>query len=147
MGGYIRRRGRGSWELTIDLGRDPATGQRKRRFLSVQGKKRDAERALAEALHQRDTGIDITPGKITVADYLRRWLRDYAEGAVAASTFTRYTGIVEHHLIPALGWLKLAELRQPTSRLPTPLLPVTIAEAANSRPRPSLSTTPYCANH
>ena len=111
MGGYIRRRGRGSWEVTVDLGRDPTTGRRRRRFLSVRGNKRDAERALAEAVHQRDTGIDITPGKITVADYLRRWLRDYAEGAVAASTFTRYTGIVEHHLIPNLGRLKLAELR------------------------------------
>lgn len=111
MGGYVRRRGRGSWEVTVDLGRDPATGRRRRRFLSTRGTKRDAERALAEALHQRDTGIDISPGKITVGDYLRRWLRDYAEGAVAASTLARYTGIVEQHLIPALGWLKLAELR------------------------------------
>ncbi len=82
-----------------------------RRFLSVKGTKRDAERALAEALHQRDTGVDISPGKLTVADYLRRWLRDYAAQNVAASTLERYTGIVEHHLIPALGSLRLRDLR------------------------------------
>ncbi len=45
--------------------------------------------------------------ELTVADYLRRWLRDYAAQSVAASTLERYTGIVEHHLIPALGNLRL----------------------------------------
>ena len=111
MAGYIRRRGKDRWQVTVDLGKDPTTGRRRRRFLPVRGTKRDAERALAEALHQRDTGIDVSPGKLTVADYLRRWLRDYAAQSVAASTLERYTGIVEHHLIPALGSLRLRDLR------------------------------------
>ena len=56
MQGYIRKRGKDSWEVTVGLGRDPSTGRRRRRFLLVRGTKRDAERALAEAVHQRDTG-------------------------------------------------------------------------------------------
>jgi len=111
MPGYIRRRGKGSWEVTVHLGKDPTTGRRRRRFVMVQGAKRDAERVLAEALHQRDTGVDISPGKLTVADYLRRWLRDYAAHNVGRSTLERYGGIVEHHLIPALGSLRLKDLR------------------------------------
>ena len=111
MAGYIRRRGKGSWEVTVDLGRDPTTGQRRRRFMAVRGTKRDADRALAEALHQRDTGIDVSPGKLTVGDYLRRWLRDYAAHNVSPSTQERYTGIIKHHLIPALGALRLRDLR------------------------------------
>jgi len=79
--------------------------------LAVQGIKRDAERALAEALHQRDTGVDISPGRLAVGDYLRRWLRDYADHNVAPSTRTRYAGIIERHLIPSLGDLRLRELR------------------------------------
>lgn len=111
MQGYIRKRGKGSWEVTVSLGRDPSTGRRRRRFLIVRGTKRDAERVLAEALHQRDTGIDVSPGKLTVADYLRPWLRDYAGHNVAPSTLARYRSIVEQHLIPTIGSLKLSELR------------------------------------
>ena len=110
MAGSIRRRGKDGWGLTIDLGRD-AQGRRLRRFLTVTGTKKEAERVLSEALHQRDTGIDIAPNKITVGDFLERWLRDYATEQVAASTLQRYQGIVRHHLIPALGRVKLRDLR------------------------------------
>ena len=72
MAGYIRRQSKSqsTWEVSVDLGRDPVTGRRRRLYLTVRGTKRDAERALAEALHQRDTGVDISPAKITVGDYL-----------------------------------------------------------------------------
>lgn len=111
MAGYIRRRGRETWELTVDLGKDPATGRRRRRFINVRGSKRDAERTLAEAVHERDTGVDINPGKLTVGHYLRRWLGDYATHNVGPSTLERYRSIIEHHLIPALGGLRLRDLR------------------------------------
>ncbi len=110
MAGSIRRRGKDGWGLTIDLGRD-AQGRRLRRFLTVRGTKKEAERVLSEALHQRDTGIDIAPNKITVGDFLERWLRDYATEQVAASTLQRYQGIVRHHLAPALGRVRLRDLR------------------------------------
>ena len=79
--------------------------------MAVVGTKRDAERALAEAIHLRDTGIDIQPERLDVAAYLRRWLRDYAVHNVAAATLVRYTAIVERHLVPAIGSVKLIALR------------------------------------
>ncbi len=103
MAGSIRRQGKESWGITINLGRDPETKRLRRRFFTVRGKKSDAERALTAALAQRDQGIDIAPAKITVAEYIRVWLRDYAEHNVAASTLQRYRGIVESHIIPTLG--------------------------------------------
>ena len=39
-----------SWELCIDTGRDPVTGERTRHFESVRGAKRDAQRRLRELL-------------------------------------------------------------------------------------------------
>lgn len=111
MAGYIRRQSRESWEVTVDLGRDPTTGRRRRRFMTIRGTKRDAERALAAALNERDRGIDISPGKLTVAEYLRRWLRDYAAHNVAPSTLEGYSGIIVHHLIPTFGSLRLRDLR------------------------------------
>lgn len=110
MSGSIRRRGRGSWEVSINLGRDPVSGKRQRRYVNVKGTRKDAERVRTLLLHERDTGTDVDPERITLADWLRRWLRDM-EHDVALSTFVRYRQIVDDHLIPTLGSVRLQELR------------------------------------
>jgi len=46
MRGYIRQRSKGSWEITIDVGRDPTTGKRLRHFETLKGNKKDAQPAL-----------------------------------------------------------------------------------------------------
>ena len=46
-----------------------------------------------------------------VREYLRRWLRDYASQSVAESTYVRYEQIIDQHFIPALGSLRLKEVR------------------------------------
>ena len=111
MPGSIVKRGKNSWSVIVDLGRDPATGKRRRAWQSVKGSKREAERLLTQLLHQRDQGIDVLPGKVSVADYLRRWLEDYARPNTAPKTFRTYTDIVNRHLIPTLGAIPLAKLR------------------------------------
>ena len=111
MAGSIRKRGKGSWELRIELGRDPETGKRLFQYRSVRGSKREAEEALTDALHRRDTGTDVTPSKILVSEYLDRWLRDYAETNVAPSTQLRYQQIVAR-LKPLIGRHRLQALRQ-----------------------------------
>lgn len=110
MAGTIRKRGKESWELRIDIGRHQATGKRQFRYESVRGTKKQAEQALTEALHRRDTGTDVSPNRITVGEYLDRWLRDYAAVNVAPSTLERYRQIVER-LKPSLGTLRLQEMR------------------------------------
>ena len=110
MAGTIRKRGEHTWELRTELGRDPETGKRQFRYQYVQGTKKLAEQTLTETLHRRDTGSDVTPNKITVAEYLDRWIRDYAEDNVAPSTLQRYRQIVER-LKPLLGALRLQDIR------------------------------------
>ena len=94
MTGTIRKRGKSSWELRFDVGRDPASGRRRFRYLSVKGTKASAQRALTEALHQRDTGTDIARSRLTVHAFLERWLTDDAAVHVAPSTLARYRQIV-----------------------------------------------------
>ena len=110
MSGMLRKRGKGSWELRIELGRDPVTGKRRFRHCTVRGTKKDAERALTGALHRRDTGMDFAPTRVTVAEYLERWLRDYAAVNVAPSTLRRYEQIAAR-LRPLLGSVRLQALR------------------------------------
>ena len=110
MSGHIERRGKESWRVVVELGRDPATGRRRTRKLTVRGRKRDAERALTEALRLRDQGIDIAPSRITVAEYLERWTTDYAEASVAPSTLARYRHICRR-LGELVGGVRLQALR------------------------------------
>ena len=110
MVGYIERRSKDTWRVVMEVAPDPITGRRRRRKVTVRGTKRDARRALTEARSLRDHGIDIEPSRITLAEYLERWLRDYAEPNVAPSTLKRYRGICRV-VAESLGELRLQALR------------------------------------
>ena len=109
--GTIRRRGKSSWEIRADAGRDPITGKRTRRYRTVRGLKRDAEKALTSMLAKIDGGTDIDPAHLTVAEYLERWLSASAKPTVAPKTYERYAMIVTTQLIPALGAIMLTKLK------------------------------------
>ena len=111
MRGHITKRSKNSWTVIFDEERDPATGRRKQRWVSVKGTKRDAEARLAEILHQMETGVFLKPTRLTVADFLRQWLQDYAATNVRASTQEGYAKVIEGHLVPGLGAFSLAQLQ------------------------------------
>ena len=48
--GHIQQRGKQSWRLKFDLGRDPATGKRLSRFVTFKGTKREAQAELSPQL-------------------------------------------------------------------------------------------------
>jgi integrase len=110
--GSIRERSPGHWQVTIAVGRDPSTGRRRRERFTVRGTRSDAQRAKRERLQERDRGLAVAPNKITVREWLTSWLaRHHAEGHIGPRAHDRYGGIVKCHLIPALGALRLQELR------------------------------------
>lgn len=109
MRGHIRRRGKASWAVVLDLGRD-AEGRRRQKWHAIRGTKRDAERELSRLLHEFNTGGYVAPTRMNVGDYLERWLTDYAKTNVAPKTYERYADIVRSHLKPALGHRPLAKL-------------------------------------
>jgi integrase len=111
MRGHLQKRYKQSWTIILDMGRDEATGKRKQQSISVKGTKRDAEKRLAELLHQLDTGGYVKPTKLTLAQYLEQWLRDYAETNTAPRTYERYCEVMRLHLIPALGAIPLTSLQ------------------------------------
>ena len=102
MRGHIRQRGKRSWAIVLDLGRD-SRGRRRQHWHTVRGTKKDAERELTKLLHELDTGGYVEPHKLSVAEYLECWLADYVAHAVSPKTAERYTEIVRRHLVPALG--------------------------------------------
>jgi len=108
--GHIRKRDNGSWAVIIDVGRD-ADGKRRQRWRTVRGTRKDAEKKLAELLHQVNTGEFIDTQKMTVGQYLAYWLKNSAKDKVSGRTFQRYEQIVTDHLVPAFGGTLLRNLQ------------------------------------
>jgi len=86
--------------------RGPDGKQRERRF----ARKVDARRWLDEQTTQHVTGTYVDPklGKVTVGDWADRWLASKAN--LKASTRDRYTGILEVHVRPGWGAVRLADV-------------------------------------
>ena len=110
MRGHITKRGKDSYTIVLNLGTDPETGKRRQQWVTVRGTKKDAERRLSELLNQLDTGTFVKPRKITVGEYLQEWLADYAELHCSPKTIESYRQVINSHLLPELGSIKLVEL-------------------------------------
>ncbi len=110
MSGNITRRGAHSWRLKFEGGeRDPVTGKRKTRYITVRGTKKDAQRELIRVLAQVENGTAVDPLRVTVAEYLHDWL-DADEG-LSPKTLERYRQLAERQIIPHLGAALLQKLR------------------------------------
>jgi integrase len=109
MRGNITRRGKSSWRLKFDAERDVVTGKRQTRYVTVRGKRLDAERELARLLNEAHNGTLIDPSNLTVTQHLRAWL-DLAPG-LSPKTAERYRQLAEQQIIPHLGGLALQKLK------------------------------------
>ena len=107
--GHIRERSPGSWELRYSLGTDPATGKRQTVTTTVKGNRRVAEKELRRLLRSVDTGEHVDPSRLSVRQWLTTWLLTIRE-EVSPKTYERYSEIVQHFLLPALGNLELVKL-------------------------------------
>jgi integrase len=106
--GHIRQRSQGSWELRVDLPRDP-NGQRRIRTETVRGTKRDAQRRLREILTEVDKGVIADAGKMTVGQWLELWLAECKHTA-APCTWEARASYVRQHMVPQLGAILLRRL-------------------------------------
>jgi integrase len=81
----------------------------KRRYVS--GKTRDeVHDKLIETLGNRTHGLVFDAGTLTLGEYLTLWLKDSVRGTVRVSTYEVHRHMIEPHIVPALGRLKLKDL-------------------------------------
>jgi integrase len=112
MRGHVRERGKGNWYAVLSI-KDPQTGKRKVKFHSLPGcsGKKQAEAECRRILHQIDGGTYVDSSKITVAEFLDRWLREYAELKVSPKTRERYAQLIKNQITTNIGQLQLQKLR------------------------------------
>jgi integrase len=109
MRGHVRKRG-GVWCFVIDLPR-VGTGGRRQRWFSGFDTRKQAEAALSAVLSDLGKGSYVEPSALTVGEFLQRWLDDYVQHNCAAKTGERYAEIVRNHVLPAIGHVRLRELK------------------------------------
>lgn len=106
--GHIKRVGNKKYKITIEAGIDPATGKRQRRSKTVNCTKEQAQRIMIKMV---DSDDDYSRGhNVSLKEYLYKWIDDY-ENNISEITATNYRSIIKHHLVPALGKLKLADIK------------------------------------
>lgn len=108
--GSIRQRGKQSWGLKFDLGRDPATGKRITRHITFRGTKREAQAELNRLLNRKNEGTYVDPTKMSVAEYLEHWLTVDIERRVARKTAVRHRQLVERQIAPRIGNVPVRKL-------------------------------------
>jgi len=110
MKGHVRERGKGNWYAVLSV-RDPQTGKRKVRFISLPNAngKRDAQQALARIVTEINSGTYAEPDKTTLAQFLERWLA-HIKTQVTPRTYGGYAERVRNNIIPALGATRLIKL-------------------------------------
>ncbi len=109
--GHIVRRAkaRDRWTIVLELDPDPATGKRRRTTVAYRGDRKGAEKRLRQLLADLDTGERGDLSRWTVAQYLQWWL-DTHGATLALKTQVTYRGLLEAHVIPALGQRRLSRL-------------------------------------
>ena len=109
MKGHIRERSPGHWAIILDV-RDPRTGERKRRWHSFAGTKRQAQIECARLVSETQRGTLVDPTRETVAAFLERWI-EHMQGQVSPRSLERYAELCRKNLAPLLGGLALAKLQ------------------------------------
>ena len=57
MRGYIKQRAKGSWSISIYIGKDNITNKKKYKWYTVRGTKKEAEKFLNEKINEVEKGI------------------------------------------------------------------------------------------
>src|SRR5260370_42523704 len=95
MKGHIRERSPGHWAIILDA-KNPVTGERKRRWHSFTGTKRQAQIECARLIAEQQSGGAIEPNKITLGQFLDRFQTDWVVSHVSAHSRERYSYAFAH---------------------------------------------------
>src|SRR5437763_11006936 len=107
--GQIIARGDRRWLIRVYLGRDHETKRRNYHNRTIHGPMREARAYLTRKLRERDLGRDLEGAKITLNEYLDRWLETAGRTRVRTKTFQDYQGMLCRYVRPVLGERVLAD--------------------------------------
>lgn len=112
--GHIRPRkrkdGQKAFQLIAELPPDPVTGKRQRKYETIIGSKKDAEKALHKLLDELQNGEYIDHSDVTVEAWMPEWYELYIKGIVSPATQVSYKDNMRLYIFPLLGKARLQDL-------------------------------------
>ncbi len=108
MRGHIAKKGNRYYAVIYE-GVDPATGRGRHRWHRAGPTRKEAERVLTDLVKRHHDGEYRPPEKITVGEYLERWLPTRKQ-PLASSTFSSYERNIRLHVVPYIGSIPLQQL-------------------------------------
>lgn len=106
----IIKRGKDTWLIRIFLGRDN-NGKRKYFNETFKGKKKDAGNFEMKKKTEMNAGISIEHSKVTVDEYLEKWLEISAKPRLKERTHGDYKEYLKRYVSPNIGKMKLSKLK------------------------------------
>lgn len=106
--GTVCQRADGRWMGAITVGK--TEGGRPVRRTVYAATKREVVEKLGKLRSQRMTGTLPSSDRMTVADFLNRWLNDVAKQRIRESTFHAYKLIIDRHILPRIGGVAVSRL-------------------------------------
>lgn len=116
MTGSLKEKHPGVWRIILTTGyaRDSETGKVKQRqqWSTFRGNKKQAQARVAELLNSVNHGDYVEPTKLTLGEWLTKWLKTIQPPIVRASTHKRYSGAVRNALLKdAIADIPIQKLR------------------------------------
>ena len=109
-----RKLSNGKWEVTIDLGRNPATGKRMRKFKSGFKTKKEAISYANSFSVDIANGLNVIDNKVKLKDFILSWYNDYKIKTISLNTRAGYENRINNYIIPYLGEIELGKVNTAT---------------------------------
>ena len=108
MRGHITKKGNRYYAVIYE-GIDPGTGKGRHRWHAAGSTRKEAERLVVELVKRHHDGEYRPPERITLGEYLERWLPTQKQ-PLAASTFSSYQRNIRLHVVPYIGAIPIQRL-------------------------------------
>jgi integrase len=109
MKGHIRERSPGRWAIVIDAPNQ--SGQRRRKWHSFKGTKREAQKECSRLITELAQGSYIEHSRMTIAEFVASRIDQWeASGDITARTAVRYRSSLKIQITPLIGSRPLQKL-------------------------------------
>lgn len=109
--GSLRERGKGSWELTVSLGKG-ADGKYNKKTKTVKAKnKTEAKELLRQFIYEVETGEYINLDKVLFKDLIDEWRKKHAS-SLAIRTQQGYESNLKLRVLPYFGHMKASGIKK-----------------------------------
>lgn len=95
-----------SYQVVIELEKDPITGKRERRYKTVKGTKKQAQAMLCKMLADYNSGNIVNSSAMKLGSWMDQWLRTYNPN-IEATTRDSYEEKIRIYIKPMLGSIPL----------------------------------------